>query len=418
MPFCNQEAVLAEHNKLRALHGAPPLQWSTECALYAQKCASENQANGRIHHCFVETTTSSRRMGQCIYWAEETGEGPETAIRVWYGEKDDPGYDDSNPGYQPGTGQFSQIVWYNTTHVGLSKSSDGLLFVANYYPAGNRVGAKHFGKNVLPLNSELVIRPRNKVEIGLFAQFEVLAKGRDKVPVEELAQLFSDLGKINLADAACKCDLDGDGLVDPQEFCMVMAQPKDADGEEHFDRVVGFVQADTDGDMKVDVHELALFFKSKARHKFKQEQVQAILARFDTDNDGTLDYGEMDLLIKSGLIEEIEQGATAAQVLDKVETSKSADSKTTTGSKTRADSKGKSASKTVPDSNTPVLIKSWDSDAEARFAGLPAAAQDVIERIKECCTHGGTVEFRQTETSIDAELFVAKKRFQVSARWD
>merc|ERR1712061_30204 len=126
--------------------------------------------------------------------------------------------DFQNPGYQPGTGQFTSLIWYNTTHVGMSRSKDGSYIVANYYPAGNIVGAKHFQKNVLPLNTPFSMRPRNKVEAELFAQFEIISKGRRNVPSEEVEALFEKMGNQRLADAARTADADGDGAINPIEF--------------------------------------------------------------------------------------------------------------------------------------------------------------------------------------------------------
>merc|ERR1712150_111074 len=159
---------------------------SNECALYARKCAQENQDNGRVHHCFVETASTGRKMGQSIFWSPQASQvTSQVAVQCWYDERTDPGYDFAKPGYQPGTGQFTALVWYNTTHVGMSRSKDGCYIVANYYPAGNLMGSSHFALNVLPLNSPLTYRPRNKVEADLFKEFDILAKGRDKVPQEE-----------------------------------------------------------------------------------------------------------------------------------------------------------------------------------------------------------------------------------------
>lgn len=301
MPFCDKDKTTAVHNRWRERHGAPPLQWSRECAIHAQKCADENQAHGRVHHCFVETAATHRRMGQAIYWSGEASKVTSAvAVACWYEECKDPGYDFSKPGYQPGTGQFTSLVWYNTTHVGMARSANGNYIVANYYPAGNIVGEKSFLMNVLPSGTPLSLRPRNKVEAELFRSFESISKGRMSVPTEELGELFRRMGNKRLELAAETADVDGDGFVDPREFAMAMSHERDSDGEnEGLSRIIGFVQADDNGDSRVDVKELQRFMNSQMGMKVTEERAKEILAKYDADGDGTLDYGELSELLTS-----------------------------------------------------------------------------------------------------------------------
>ncbi|RUS83069.1 hypothetical protein EGW08_009155, partial [Elysia chlorotica] len=72
---------------------------------------------------------------------------------LWYDEIKDYNWDD--PGFSMNTGHFTQLVWKACTHLGIGRSqstSSGLfVYVANYSPAGNMLGA--FQENVLPLQA-------------------------------------------------------------------------------------------------------------------------------------------------------------------------------------------------------------------------------------------------------------------------
>jgi hypothetical protein len=73
---------------------------------------------------------------------------PTMAIKMWYNEVNDPGYPWDSPGFSGGTGHFTQVVWKETTHVGLGQA--GCWISANYLPAGNMSMPGYFEKNVLP----------------------------------------------------------------------------------------------------------------------------------------------------------------------------------------------------------------------------------------------------------------------------
>jgi len=141
-------AAVTVHNVLRRQHGAPLLQWSDECAEYAQKQADECQCNGGLSHGSTEAPSGSH--GQNLAWSSAgigAGWSVEKAVRSWYGEIEE--YDWSQPGFQSGTGHFTQVIWKSTTHVGVGVSTDGKNIAANYYPAGNVQG--RFPENVEPL---------------------------------------------------------------------------------------------------------------------------------------------------------------------------------------------------------------------------------------------------------------------------
>ncbi len=132
----------AAHNHYRSLHGVPPVSWSKKLAesarSYAATCPSGH---------------SGTDYGENLAWASyDMGIG--SVVKMWYDEES--GYDYDEPGYVPGLGHFTQLVWKSTTEIGcahVSGCSSGHSLRANtwvcqYAPAGNFVS--QFAENVLP----------------------------------------------------------------------------------------------------------------------------------------------------------------------------------------------------------------------------------------------------------------------------
>ena len=63
-------------------------------------------------------------------------------------------YNYSCGGFASNTGHFTQVVWAETTHVGVSVSACGNYIFANYFPAGNMQG--QFQNNVFPLGTKMI----------------------------------------------------------------------------------------------------------------------------------------------------------------------------------------------------------------------------------------------------------------------
>ena len=60
-------------------------------------------------------------------------------------------YDFRSPGFRSGTGHFTQIVWQESTELGVGKakgSNGKIIVVARYRPPGNVIN--HFQNNVKP----------------------------------------------------------------------------------------------------------------------------------------------------------------------------------------------------------------------------------------------------------------------------
>lgn len=141
-----QQEVLDAHNIIRALHGAPDLQWSNECHREARKQAVACEERGALSS--VDVGGASGKHGQNRLEVESGSPAISEVLRTWHEQM--AAYDFEKPGLQPGTEAFTQIVWVGTTHVGMEVSPDGKFYVAHYWPAGNCGDSEDFVANVLP----------------------------------------------------------------------------------------------------------------------------------------------------------------------------------------------------------------------------------------------------------------------------
>ena len=134
---------LDAHNEHRANHGAPPVAWCADLAKQAQAWAEKMVEDGQMAH-----SSNDERPGQGENLAMYTDRTALTttafATNAWYDEVKD--YDFGNPGFKPGTGHFTQVVWKSCTKVGFGTAGD--FAVGRYGPPGNMEG--DFEENVLP----------------------------------------------------------------------------------------------------------------------------------------------------------------------------------------------------------------------------------------------------------------------------
>jgi len=375
MPSCDRETVLAVHNELRKRHGAPPLQWSDECMVHAQKCADENADMNRLKHCFFFAELTKRKMGQSICAINQDrriAASPLTEEQViekeWYAEMVNPGYNFEESGYQVGTAQFTALVWYDTTHVGMARSADGIVSVANYYPAANWADKDNFRANVLPVKASFAWRPRNSFERDLEQHFRQMARdvGSEPlvVPTQELVVKLSQLGEEKLAEAIASCDLDRNNLVDIREFTAAVTSLRLSDDHHYKDkelnRVIGFVGIDANGDGKLNADEFLRYLTRLGPDRFPREKALEILNKFDKDHDGHLDYEEFLALHDSGALE----GPVFTIVVDR-----------------------------------------WEQ-LEHRLKDVPL--KSIIDKLKRHLHKGGTAKVTRTETSIVVKLIAVK----------
>ncbi|XP_033476505.1 Golgi-associated plant pathogenesis-related protein 1-like [Epinephelus lanceolatus] len=143
-----QKEFLETHNTYRAKHNTPPLRFSSELNSSAQKWADHLLAIGSLQH------SGSMEYGENIYLKRGTATmtvlGRE-AVDSWYNEIKN--YNWSRPGYMSNIGHFTQVVWKESTELGVGMATDGktVFVVGQYRPTGNMMGAEHFAENVLPL---------------------------------------------------------------------------------------------------------------------------------------------------------------------------------------------------------------------------------------------------------------------------
>ena len=141
------QVALDFHNKARKDVGISPLQWSSDLAKYAQAWADNLAKN----NCGFKHRPDSGEWKQvhgenifkgsgAIYTALGASEG-------WYSEIKDYKHGPISDINWPIAGHYTQMVWKNTTQVGIASStcSNGaIIIVANYDPAGNYLGQKAY----------------------------------------------------------------------------------------------------------------------------------------------------------------------------------------------------------------------------------------------------------------------------------
>lgn len=140
-----QEA-LDFHNKVRADVESPPLQWSEDLAGYAQAWADKLAVNCDFEH-RPSSGAWGQKHGENIFWGDGEKYTVLDASESWYSEIEDYKYGPLTNNNWYKTGHYTQMVWKNTTQVGLGIAvckSGATLIVANYSPAGNYMGEKPY----------------------------------------------------------------------------------------------------------------------------------------------------------------------------------------------------------------------------------------------------------------------------------
>ncbi|XP_018084491.1 GLI pathogenesis-related 2 L homeolog isoform X2 [Xenopus laevis] len=139
--------LLSEHNMYRKLHGSGALKLSAALSQEAQKWADHLVPKRALQH-------SDTQHGQNLWyqWGTDTSlpTGKEVA-ETWYNENAK--YSFSTPGFQSGSGNFTQMIWKSSSQVGFGLSTDsrGMYIVVGFYdPAGNISNKSYFQDNVLP----------------------------------------------------------------------------------------------------------------------------------------------------------------------------------------------------------------------------------------------------------------------------
>jgi uncharacterized protein YkwD len=131
-------AALKQHNLYRAKHGVPPLVLSTQLNDVAQHYAEQLARTHRLVH------SGKKQYGENLFAFQSSDQGlprPEAVVDRWYSEIHHYNFD--KPGFQAGTGHFTQLVWKSSQALGMgiAQAADGTWYVVgNYSPPGNISG--------------------------------------------------------------------------------------------------------------------------------------------------------------------------------------------------------------------------------------------------------------------------------------
>ncbi len=142
--------VLDFHNQTRVEVGVKPMEWSVELAAFAQEWADRLAFSKgcRMEH-RPQKGKWEGKFGENLYWSSgyKISEAPLLATQVWADEKKDFKNKPIHPRNLAATGHYTQMVWHNTTQMGMGmavcKNGD-VIVVANYNPPGNYIGEKAY----------------------------------------------------------------------------------------------------------------------------------------------------------------------------------------------------------------------------------------------------------------------------------
>ncbi|KAJ7988144.1 hypothetical protein DPEC_G00320570 [Dallia pectoralis] len=144
--------LLTSVNKYRSQHGAKSLQLSPALTREAQEWAKHLISTDKLMTC-------GKGHGENILGCSGFNETAPTGSYVadsWY--KGIEQYDFSSPGFKKGAGNFTQMVWKSSTHVGVGLATNGLgrfITVAFFDPAGNVSNPGYFHDNVKTKGSRI-----------------------------------------------------------------------------------------------------------------------------------------------------------------------------------------------------------------------------------------------------------------------
>ncbi|ALC40150.1 CG16995 [Drosophila busckii] len=153
-----EQEVLKAHNVLRAEHGAAPLRLSSKLNQVAREWAQHLLAIKRMEH------RQNSGYGENIYWSSGAKRTGADTVQSWYDEIKL--YDWSRPAFRSGTGHFTQLVWKDSTELGVGLATRGneMYVVCNYNPPGNY--ANRFAANVLPKSGQRQSQRQSQSELA------------------------------------------------------------------------------------------------------------------------------------------------------------------------------------------------------------------------------------------------------------
>ncbi|KAF0988379.1 hypothetical protein HZS_3331 [Henneguya salminicola] len=139
----NQEEALKYHNIYRCKHLSGLLKWDSKLAQRAQNYANYLALNDFVKH------DKKCDDGENIVTTKGANLNGKLVSNCWYNELKN--YNYNNPGFNPKTGHFTQLIWKGSKIFGYgeARSKTGTIYaVGRYFPSGNI--NKEFADNVLP----------------------------------------------------------------------------------------------------------------------------------------------------------------------------------------------------------------------------------------------------------------------------
>ncbi|XP_042612240.1 ancylostoma secreted protein-like isoform X2 [Cyprinus carpio] len=142
-----RQSLLEAQNDYRRQHGARPLSMCPILSKEAQDWAAHLISINALKN-------SSKGYGETMSYKWTSTMVPPTGKEVaesWY--KENGKYNFAAPGFQKGTGNFTQMIWGSSEQVGVGLASDGkgkFITVAFYKPPGNITNPGYFQDNVKP----------------------------------------------------------------------------------------------------------------------------------------------------------------------------------------------------------------------------------------------------------------------------
>eukprot|EP00731_Ephydatia_muelleri_P012973 Em0007g283a len=207
----NPQQLLDAHLNYRAnvvplASNMKPMTWDSQLAAkaqdYAQKCNWGHNP---------DRTSPLGKTGENIYMTTGSPSDCSVAVTSWNNEKDYYTYDTNVCQTGKVCGHYTQLVWASSNKVGCgafrcpkltgSASTNALLVVCNYYPAGNMAGMKPYVKQALELDSEVTWDEQNgeesekfnNEEDGLYIETDDTSYEEDRASEEVIEEIVAEL---------------------------------------------------------------------------------------------------------------------------------------------------------------------------------------------------------------------------------
>ena len=116
---------MSGHNRYRALHGVPALEYDATLEKFAMKRAEYMAKTDIFAH------PSYLPYGENLYWKSGRVPSCDSALKMWYNENKYYNYKSGQ--FSPSTGHFTQMIWKGTHYVGCASAKSrrtGRIYIA------------------------------------------------------------------------------------------------------------------------------------------------------------------------------------------------------------------------------------------------------------------------------------------------